>query len=489
MSGSASGICTKTPGTGARVKTGRKYPFTDIPAFTQHDDGSRGMGPRQCTERYKIEPIRHKVREIIGRRPRISSARPPFVVQWMGISTDEWMRCKDARVGWTENAYPLIEVGMSRADCVSWFNHHYPGQPIAKSSCVGCPYHSNREWLNLYRNDPDGMARTIALDEHLREPARVAVEKNGKPKYLHNSLRPLGEVLRSWTFRTVCRADFSTTIQDSTGLSVSAKAIAARNRREQSNEGEPQRMTKPVYYNDNDPFAAQWLRNLVAAGLLPAGDVDDRSITEVRPDDVKGYEQCHFFAGIGGWPYALGLAGWPIDRPAWTGSCPCQPLSGAGQHKGHADERHLWPAFSALSPSAALSASLASNLQARMGVNGSPEYVLTWKHWDMPAGALICRLRASPRRTSAADCIGWPTPRAADGHKNTRTYQGALNEAQRVGLRRSDLQTVAQVMVGDRLPLAGWPTPDAAAANLNDTTWQERQASCARNTTTATVSG
>ena len=134
------------------------------------------------------------------------------------------------------------------------------------------------------------------------------------------------------------------------------------------------------------------------------------------------------------------------------------------------------PLFSALSPSAALSASLASNLQARMDANGSPEYVLTWKHWDMPAGALICRLRALPRRTSAADCIGWPTPRAADGHKNTRTYRGAINETQRVGLRRSDLQTVVQVMVGDRLPLAGWPTPDAGAANINDTTWQERQA-------------
>ena len=100
-------------------------------------------------------------------------------------------------------------------------------------------------------------------------------------------------------------------------------------------------MSKPVYYNDNDPFAAQWLRNLVSAGLLPAGDVDDRSIKEVRPDDLKGYEQCHFFAGIGGWPYALGLSGWPGDRSVWTGSCPCQPLSGAGQHKGHADERHL----------------------------------------------------------------------------------------------------------------------------------------------------
>ena len=134
------------------------------------------------------------------------------------------------------------------------------------------------------------------------------------------------------------------------------------------------------------------------------------------------------------------------------------------------------PLFSALSPSAALSASLASRLQARMDVNGSPEYELTWKHWDMPAGALICRLRASPRRTSAAACIGWPTPRAADGHKNTRTHQGAMNEAKRVGLSRSDLQTVVQVMMGDRLPLAGWPTPDAGAQNVNDTTWPERQA-------------
>ena len=134
------------------------------------------------------------------------------------------------------------------------------------------------------------------------------------------------------------------------------------------------------------------------------------------------------------------------------------------------------PLFSALSPSAALSASLASRLQARMDVNGSPEYELTWKHWDMPAGPLVYQLRASPRRTSAVDCIGWPTPRAADGHKNTRTYQGAMNEVKRVGLRRSDLQTVVQVMMGDRLPLAGWPTPEAGAQNINDTTWQERQA-------------
>lgn len=83
--------------------------------------------------------------------------------------------------------------------------------------------------------------------------------------------------------------------------------------------------------------------NLIAAGMIPAGDVDDRSITEVQADDLKGYTQCHFFAGIGGWSYALQLANWPTDRPVWTGSCPCQPFSTAGEQKGRADERHLWP--------------------------------------------------------------------------------------------------------------------------------------------------
>jgi len=103
-------------------------------------------------------------------------------------------------------------------------------------------------------------------------------------------------------------------------------------------------MSQSVYYNDSEPFVCAWLKNLIAAGLIPAGDVDERPIQEVTPDEVKGYTQAHFFAGIGGWAYALQLTGWG-DRPVWTGSCPCQPLSGAGQRKGHADQRHLWPAF------------------------------------------------------------------------------------------------------------------------------------------------
>lgn len=100
-----------------------------------------------------------------------------------------------------------------------------------------------------------------------------------------------------------------------------------------------------VYYNDADPAACAWLRELIAAGLLPAGDVDERSILEVEPADLRGFAQCHFFAGIGGWPYALRLAGVAGELSVWTGLPPCQPFSQAGQRKGQDDDRHLAPAF------------------------------------------------------------------------------------------------------------------------------------------------
>ena len=101
-----------------------------------------------------------------------------------------------------------------------------------------------------------------------------------------------------------------------------------------------------AYYNEIDPYAAQWLRNLIAAGHIARGEVDERSILEVRPDDLKCFTQCHFFAGIGVWSHALRRAGWSDDRPAWTGSCPCQTHSSAA--RGRHVEPDWWPVWRSL---------------------------------------------------------------------------------------------------------------------------------------------
>lgn len=152
-----------------------------------------------------------------------------------------------------------------------------------------------------------------------------------------------------------------------------------------------------AYYNEFDPYAAQWLRNLIAAGQIAAGDVDDRSIVDVSADDLKGYTQCHFFAGIGGWSIALRLAGWADERPVWTGSCPCQPFSvGSVAHggaKGQGDERHLWPHFFALIRERAPSVVFGEQVADAIGWGWLDEAA-----WDLESEGYACAstvLRAS----------------------------------------------------------------------------------------------
>ena len=121
-----------------------------------------------------------------------------------------------------------------------------------------------------------------------------------------------------------------------------------------------------AYYNEHDPYAAQWLRDLIAAGEIAPGDVDERDIRDVVPNEVAGYTQRHWFAGIGGWSLALRRAGFPDDHPIDTTSCPCQPFSQSGKRNGFDDERHLWPAMfhiiSALRPALVMGEQVASAL-------------------------------------------------------------------------------------------------------------------------------
>jgi hypothetical protein len=244
-----------------------------------------------------------------------------------------------------------------------------------------------------------------------------------------------------------------------------------------------------VYYNDADPAACAWLRDLIAAGLLPDGEVDERSILEVEPADLRGFAQCHFFAGIGGWPYALRLAGVAEDLSVWTGSPPCQPFSQAGQRKGQDDDRHLAPpscgslqtavrSSSSASRSRArqcsdrLAARLEQRLRIRLAGRGSTLWRLTWKRHLTPSRRPICRLRASARRTSASACSSAPSPwsRAGWATASARDHKDG-SECRSVPIN---------ALLGRQVWLAGWPTamagsPATAAYNAAGNTDASRK--------------
>jgi len=157
--------------------------FAGMPFFLAGE--MAGMGRRQCTMEYKISPIQKKVRELLGYEPR---KRIPenSAIQYIGISTDEIQRMKDSRVKWIKHQWPLIDLRMSRSDCLAWFARYYPGRTLAKSSCIGCPYHSDDEWRAL---TPEQFEDACQFDEAIRDYPKMDAKQ-----YLHRSCIPLREV-------------------------------------------------------------------------------------------------------------------------------------------------------------------------------------------------------------------------------------------------------------------------------------------------------
>jgi hypothetical protein len=161
------------------------------PLFAARPNGGRvGMLYRQCTHDYKVIPIQKKMRELLGVKPRYRVPKDMIVEQWIGISTDEAMRMKKARMPWLTSRWPLIEMKMSRADCLQWYRdikkHPMPG----KSSCIGCPYHHNDQWKNMQKNYPKDWEDACDLDDKIRH----GLKNTETELFLHKSAKPLRDI-------------------------------------------------------------------------------------------------------------------------------------------------------------------------------------------------------------------------------------------------------------------------------------------------------
>lgn len=169
-----------------------EHRYASVPYFVRNPDGSEGMGRRQCTHEYKLKPIGRKVRELLG------AAAPDFrrvpkgahATQWIGFSTDEIHRVADHdRVSYITQAYPLLDLGMSRTDCERWLRSR-GWATVVKSACVGCPFHGNRQWREMRDQRPDEFADAVAFDEAIRKGGARGLPLNGEA-FLHRSRVPL----------------------------------------------------------------------------------------------------------------------------------------------------------------------------------------------------------------------------------------------------------------------------------------------------------
>lgn len=176
----------------------RGRPWLSVPVFLSAPDGTpAGMNWRQCTTDYKIVPIRAKIRELLGLSVRSPVAMATSVEMWLGITTDEAERVRVAPDQWIVNHYPLIDLGMSREDCIDWFAEQYKGRDLPRSACVGCPYRSAEGWLQMRKNDKESFEEAARIDEALRVPDHNASRMFRNRVFLHARRVPLREAVEA----------------------------------------------------------------------------------------------------------------------------------------------------------------------------------------------------------------------------------------------------------------------------------------------------
>lgn len=166
--------------------------YASIPYFVRNADGTAGMGRRQCTSEYKLAPIGRKVRELLGAQApdyrRVPKGR--VAEQWIGFSTDEVGRVNDRSPGYVRHRYPLLELGMTRRDCQRFLAER--GWTVAKSACIGCPFHGNWQWRDLRDNHPEEWADAVEFDRQIRKGGARGLPLDGEA-FLHVQRVPLPE--------------------------------------------------------------------------------------------------------------------------------------------------------------------------------------------------------------------------------------------------------------------------------------------------------
>lgn len=194
------------------------------PAHVINPDGIKGrIGAYRCSFDYKRRMIERTVKQLCGQRGAWKSIT---VEQWIGFSLEETgrmrqaeeCRCGHPRVSkgkegytqvhtpegcsrcgctsfspWQVNRWPLVDMGMTRADTIAWFGAHgHPTPP--RSACFFCPNQGQRRWQALKARGDDLWERACDIDETIRDGGgfnRRGQEAFRAKLFLHNSVTPL----------------------------------------------------------------------------------------------------------------------------------------------------------------------------------------------------------------------------------------------------------------------------------------------------------